>query len=164
MELEKSGELVSITNLTKPPQELLDANAAGVKLGCDCAPKKDEGSRNFNQSELPANSHSKGHNIDNKKEDANPIFNNEPVSLKGGSGAHLDKMNRFRMIILMHSIENIPSDIDVSNKNYYIDFTVFGVKIRYKLDLVENAIWGKDPNAHIATRANKLSKFSTDQQ
>jgi hypothetical protein len=33
MALDKSGELVSITSLKKPPQELLDANKAGVKIG-----------------------------------------------------------------------------------------------------------------------------------
>lgn len=38
----------------------------------------------------------------------------------------------------MHYIENIPHDIDI-NQNYYIEFSIFGQKIRYKLELVANA-------------------------
>lgn len=93
------------------------------------------------------------------REEKPALFDNSPKSLINGS--QLYKLNRFRMILLLHSVENIPSNLDTVNKNYFIDFTVFGTKIRYKLDLVENAVWGNDPNANFERRINKLNKSNS---
>jgi hypothetical protein len=153
MALDKSGELVSITSLKKPPQELLDANKAGVKMGDnqdkvqDCEHGHGGGSRPPQTQE-------------SMRDEVPPaLFDNSPKSIK--TGAELYALNRFRMIILLHSVENIPSDIDVANKNYFIDFTVFGTNIRYALRLVDNAVWGNDPNANFEHRISLLNRSNS---
>jgi hypothetical protein len=60
---------------------------------------------------------------------------NDPISLKDGKP--LKKLHRYRMIIMTHGVDRIPADVDVVNKNFYIEFSVFGKKMRYKLDLIE---------------------------
>ena len=60
------------------------------------------------------------------------LNNKNPISLKAPY-QQLAKMNRYRIILMMHYVENIPYDID-TKYNYWIDFELFGYKIRYKLD------------------------------
>jgi len=106
MDIDKTGELVSITSIKKPTNEVAHASTTILKDASD-----------LDKNEVKLN-------------------NNHPISLINNKV--LANLNRYRIILMMHYVENIPYDID-TKYNYWIDFELFGYKIRYKLDLMTNA-------------------------
>ena len=63
-------------------------------------------------------------------------------------------MKKYRFMVLIHSMMDIPSDIDTS-KNCYIEYTIFDQKVKIKLDLNTSYHQGKGLVIHI----NKIRVF-----
>jgi len=63
-------------------------------------------------------------------------------------------MKRYRTIIYIHMLYDIPKDIDYK-KNYYIEYTIFGQKQRYKVDMASAFSYQGD----IMVPINKLRVF-----
>lgn len=63
-------------------------------------------------------------------------------------------MKRYRMMLYLHMLYDIPKDID-ANRNYYIEYTILGQKQRYKIDLTS----AFSINGDILIPINKLRVF-----
>lgn len=46
----------------------------------------------------------------------------------------IDNLQRYRMMVLIHSIRDIPCDLD-GKKKYYLEYIFLNQKIKYELDL-----------------------------
>lgn len=112
MDLEKSTQLISITTLKKPPQELLDVQNAGKRL------EKQLLAGNSKNSNSPQASQDITYNIeDHISRSKRPKF-----------------LNRFRIIIFIHKLDNIPIKVK-TNKNYYLEIHILNQVIQFKLDM-----------------------------
>ena len=63
-------------------------------------------------------------------------------------------IKRYRMMLYLHMLYDIPKDID-ANKNYYIEYSIFNQKQRYKIDLTS----AFSINGDILIPINKLRIF-----
>ncbi len=59
------------------------------------------------------------------------MFSESPMSPGKDPNKYL---KRYRMMIYLHMVYDIPKDID-ANKNYYLEYTILGQKQKYKIDL-----------------------------
>lgn len=107
MELDKTDQLVSITTLKRPAQELLDAQ----KANNDLAKKLMD-----------------GEDTDDLEEHSLDLAALDNASLKP------KKLCKFRLIFFIQRLEMIPVDTDFS-KHYTIEIHTFDTKVRFKLDM-----------------------------
>ena len=63
-------------------------------------------------------------------------------------------IKRYRMMLYLHMLYDIPKDIDAT-KNYYIEYSIFNQKQRYKIDLTS----AFSINGDILIPINKLRIF-----
>jgi LMBR1 domain-containing protein 1 len=44
-------------------------------------------------------------------------------------------LTRYRMLIILQNLRDVPRDLDPQNKNFYLEYTIFDTTIRYKFDI-----------------------------
>lgn len=70
-------------------------------------------------------------------------------------------LNRFRFMILIHSIRDVPQNVDLS-KHYYIECNIFDQKFKIKLDLSTGQIF--DKGYFLTLNRMRLYYFFSDQR
>ncbi|CAD8054888.1 unnamed protein product [Paramecium sonneborni] len=68
------------------------------------------------------------------------ILNNQSVPMIHNTV--IKTLNRFRFMILIHSIRDVPQNVDLS-KHYYIECNIFDWKFKIKLDLIQGQLFDK---------------------
>jgi len=85
------------------------------------------------------------------KSNHSAVFSDNLGSPKSGKNQY---MKRYRMMLYLHMLYDVPKDID-ANKNYYIEYSIFGQKQKYKIDLAS----AFSINGDILIPLNKLRMF-----
>lgn len=123
----KAGHMVSLTNLRKPAHydSMVSKFGGGTKL-----PRKQKASASSRDSSpLFPGSSPQNDSVLETTEGPGSREAFDPVSIQP-----LKELTRYRVMVLVHCISDIPLNIDTS-KNYSIKFKVFDTPIEYKLDM-----------------------------
>jgi len=84
----------------------------------------------------------------------------EPLIPRGGRTLFVDPrfktkyVKRYRMMLYLHMLYDIPQDLDIT-KPYYIEYTIFNQKQRYKVDV--GAVFAM--NGEVMIPLNRLRIF-----
>ncbi|CAK94850.1 unnamed protein product (macronuclear) [Paramecium tetraurelia] len=73
----------------------------------------------------------------------------------------IKNLNRFRFMILIHSIRDVPQNVDLS-KHYYIECNIFDQKFKIKLDLIQGQLF--DKGYFLTLNRMRLYYFFSDQR
>lgn len=70
-------------------------------------------------------------------------------------------LRRFRFVIILNFIKDVPFDLD-KNKNYYLEYFILDQKVRSKIDI--NVIYQKGSANYIAINKIKLFYFFSSER
>ncbi|EAS01971.2 Lmbr1-like motif protein (macronuclear) [Tetrahymena thermophila SB210] len=72
------------------------------------------------------------------------------------------QLDRYRMMILLHYMRDIPIEREDYNKNYFIEYTIFDQKVKYKLDLQNALVNPKDNTCIVGLNKIRICYFFTN--
>ncbi|CAD8139136.1 unnamed protein product [Paramecium pentaurelia] len=87
------------------------------------------------------------------------ILNNQSIPMIHNTV--IKNLNRFRFMILIHSIRDVPQNVDLS-KHYYIECNIFDQKFKIKLDLIQGQLF--DKGYFLTLNRMRLYYFFSDQR
>ncbi|CAK83163.1 unnamed protein product (macronuclear) [Paramecium tetraurelia] len=87
------------------------------------------------------------------------ILNNQQIPMIHNTV--IKTLNRFRFMILIHSIRDVPQNVDLS-KHYYIECNIFDQKFKIKLDLLTGQLF--DKGYFLTLNRMRLYYFFSDQR
>ncbi|CAD8077133.1 unnamed protein product [Paramecium sonneborni] len=87
------------------------------------------------------------------------ILNNQSIPMIHNTV--IKNLNRFRFMILIHSIRDVPQSVDLS-KHYYIECNIFDQKFKIKLDLIQGQLF--DKGYFLTLNRMRLYYFFSDQR